>query len=368
MARAKGEDRGLFERPADSGIWWIRYHDATGRERREKVGSKSAARARYIQRKDESRRGLMVAREEGGHLLVHDLLERYLPEVLMRWRRKSEPKRYAVMWSQTLGGMPADALRAAHIQAWRVRYLEDHAPSSCNRALGLLGRVYTLAVRDELVARNPVRSAGRMQEPPGRVRWLREDEEARLRAVMRPEDWRLVVLAMHTGMRQEEQFRLMRVHVHLGGGVAMVPRAKSQAPRVVALNSVARGILAEVLEEHDLPWVFPGSLRRGPLDAHNWTARVWRPALANAGIEDLRWHDLRHTFASRLAAAGVPTRTIQGLLGHSSPAMTARYAHLAPEDLRAAVQVLEEGTGTETGTRKIFNADQGPVEKEETPP
>lgn len=367
MARADGKDRGLFERPPGSGIWWIRYHDATGRERREKVGSKSAARARYIQRKDEGRRGLMVAREEGGQLLVHDLLERYLPEVLMRWRRKSEPKRYAVMWSQTLGGMPADALRASHLQAWAMDYLQDHAPASAHKALAILGRVYTLATRDELVARNPVRSAGRVPLPPGRVRWLSEDEEARLRAVMSPRDWRLVTLAMHTGMRQEEQFRLLRVHVHLSRGVAMVPRAKSRKSRVVALNSVARAILGLAMSEHDLPWVFPGPRRRGPLDAHNWTARVWRPALAQAGIEDLRWHDLRHTFASRLASAGIRTRTIQDLLGHSSPAMASKYAHLAPDDLREAVTVLEEGTGTGTGTRKKFTTEPTPGESEEPP-
>jgi hypothetical protein len=170
MARAKGEDRGLFQRPAGSGIWWIRYHDATGHERRERVGSKSDARARYIQRKDEGRRGL-VTEPAGQRLLVHDLMERYLPEVLMRWRRKSEPQRYAVLWSETFGGIPADALRAAHIQAWAVGYLQDHAPASCHKALALLGRVYTLAVRDDLVARNPVRSAGRVPLPPCRTSW-----------------------------------------------------------------------------------------------------------------------------------------------------------------------------------------------------
>ncbi len=152
----------------------------------------------------------------------------------------------------------------------------------------------------------------------------------------------------------------MRDHVHLDRGVAMVPRAKSQRARVVALNSVAQGILREAMAEHDLPWVFTGPRRRGPLDAHDWTAKVWRPALAQAGIEDLTWHDLRHTFASRLAAKGVPTRTLQDLLGHNSPAMTARYAHLAPEDLRAAVKALEEGTGTETGTREKFNGEPAP--------
>ena len=366
MAREGGKDRGLFERPAGSGVWWIRYHDALGRERREKAGTKSQARALYIQRKDEGRRGL-VSEPEGRRLLIHDLLERYLPEVLLRWRRKSDPRRYAVYWSEHLGGMPADALRPSHIQAWRAQYLQDHSASSANRALGLLGRVFTLAVRDELVARNPVRMAGPAKEPPGRVRWLSEDEAERLRALLAPRDWRMVLLAMHTGMRQAEQFGLLRKHVHLDREVAMVPRSKAGGSRVIALNSVARGILEEAMGEHDLPWVFPGQRGLGPLDAHNWTCRVWRPALRAAGIEDLRWHDLRHTFASRLASAGVPTRTLQELLGHHSPAMTARYAHLAPDHLRAAVGALEVPTGTGTGTREKFNGSEASGGEEKSP-
>ena len=173
---------------------------------------------------------------------------------------------------------------------------------------------------------------------------------------------------MHTGMRQSEQFGLLRIHVHLDRGVAMVPQAKSRRSRVVALNATAQAILSEVLAEHDLPWVFPGQLGRGPLDAHNWTSRVWCPALVEAGIEDLRWHDLRHTFASRLASAGVPTRTLQDLLGHHSPAMTSRYAHLAPENLRSAVGLLEDGTGTETGAREDSKRNRHRKAKKKNPP
>lgn len=81
--------------------------------------------------------------------------------------------------------------------------------------------------------------------------------------------------------------------------------------------------------------------------------RHFVPALEAAGIENFRWHDLRHTFASRLAMAGETIQTIAELLGHSSIQMAQRYAHLSPGHLRAAVQRLVPGkTGTTTGTKR----------------
>jgi site-specific recombinase XerD len=87
------------------------------------------------------------------------------------------------------------------------------------------------------------------------------------------------------------------------------------------------------------------------MDARNYIGRVFLPALKRAGIENFRWHDLRHTFASRLVMAGVDLRTVQELLGHKTQAMTLRYSHLSADHQRDAVQKLNRTpTGTTTGT------------------
>ena len=88
-----------------------------------------------------------------------------------------------------------------------------------------------------------------------------------------------------------------------------------------------------------------------PLDARNYMHRVFMPALKQAKIEGFRWHDLRHTFASRLVMAGVDLRTVQELLGHKTMAMTMRYSHLSPQHQLDAVKRLDaKPTGTTTGT------------------
>jgi Phage integrase family len=103
--------------------------------------------------------------------------------------------------------------------------------------------------------------------------------------------------------------------------------------------------------------VFPSETGATPLNSQNFINRVFRPALRAAKIRDFSWHDLRHTFASRLAMAGVDVRTIQELLGHRTLAMTLRYAHLSPAHKRAAVNHLMRPrlgapTGTATGTEE----------------
>jgi integrase len=141
-------------------------------------------------------------------------------------------------------------------------------------------------------------------------------------------------------MRRGELFQLTWLSVGLVADLITVhgATAKSGTTRHIPLNSEALAVLRDWREQTGLSagLVFTG--RSG--EAFNNVRRSWEGALVAAGIKRFRWHDLRHTFASKLVMAGVDLNTVRELLGHSDYKMTQRYAHLAPEHKAAAVERL----------------------------
>ena len=200
------------------------------------------------------------------------------------------------------------------------------------------------------IGSNPVRSVKMFTENNARVRFLSDEDEKKLRAVMTPDDWRLVAIALNTGLRQAEQFNLRWEHVNFDTGIITVPRAKNGEVRHVPMNDSVRSILRSLPSRMRSEWTFP--TRRGnPTQADTWVLRKFKPALERAGIENFHWHDLRHSFASRLVMCGLPLTTVKELMGHKTIAMTLRYSHLAPEHLMQAVQKLTD-TAVSTGTHE----------------
>ncbi len=153
-------------------------------------------------------------------------------------------------------------------------------------------------------------------------------------------DWIVAELLVLTGLRRGELLGLPREDVDLRRGILRVRSGKGDKQRHVPLSSRAAALLREHLASHTSPWVFPSRSGDSPMNADNWYHRVWRPALRRAGLRDLRIHDLRHTFCSRLVERGVPLETVARLAGHESLQTTRRYAHLSPDHLLEAVEQL----------------------------
>jgi len=114
------------------------------------------------------------------------------------------------------------------------------------------------------------------------------------------------------------------------------------------MNHTVRAIVNDAAAVARGPWVFPSRTGVTAQETRNYMHRVFMPALKNTGIENFCWHDLRHTFASRIVMAGVDLRTVQELMGHKSIEMTLRYAHLSPEHQLEAVQRLDRRQATDT--------------------
>lgn len=219
------------------------------------------------------------------------------------------------------------------------------SPKTINEHLGLLRKCLSDAREWERSAANPKIKVLRLQKP--KFDCLTKDEADRIIKAMHTVRWKaMATLALHTGLRRGELFGLRWQDIDLENAVLTVRQSivegiagppKNYRERTVPLDADAMMSLLSVPTTHEL--VFHRGDGR-PLTCSTAQNALYR-ACARASLRPIGWHTFRHTFASWLAAAGVPIPVIQGLLGHSTIMMTMRYTHTAPEAYRQAVHRIE---------------------------
>ena len=227
------------------------------------------------------------------------------------------------------------------LAAYKAQRRLKAKPATVNKELGLIRHAFNIAIREwEWCRDNPMRRVSLEKVRNERDRWLTPDEDTRLLTHSVPWLQDILVFALNTGMRRGEILGLEWRAVDLNRQVLVVMKSKNGEKRTVPLNSCLVGLLRHktATSEKD-SFVFTTSCGTR-IDARNLT-RAFYSALEKAEITNFRFHDLRHTFATRLAQAGVDLYKVQRLLGHKSPTMTQRYAHHSPESLREGVLVLE---------------------------
>jgi integrase len=211
---------------------------------------------------------------------------------------------------------------------------------AATRAVGLLGGIFSFAMKRKLVAENPVRGVKRFADQQ-RQRYLSEVELVRLnaameageRAGMNPKAVAVIKLLLVTGCRRREIENLRWSEVDLERGCLRLEDSKT-GPRRVVLGGPAIEILTSITRTPSSAYVFPGRELTKPFGG---VEMVWKTKLrAAAGLDGVRLHDLRHTFASLSVAAGHSLPMTGAMLGHRSTRTTAQYAHLADDPLREA--------------------------------
>ena len=368
--------RGIFERPKGSGLWWVCYHDATGRKRREKAGTEGMAKKLYQKRKTEALQGKKLPETiRRTQVLVSGLLDAAAEYIKSRYRGQrlgadKKDYRYAAL-KAAHGSTPAEAVTAQEIERALSRLSEDRKwkPASFNRHKAFLSLAWRLGVESGKVQSSPVRLVHRRREDNGRIRWLTADEELKLRAVIEanyPAELPAFELALHTGMRLSEQYGLQWDCLDLERHQITIPRSKHGGIRYIPLDETATSALLALRSRGNGsgPVMVTGEAGHGCLVGHALrTPKEWfTAACRKAGVEDFSWHCLRHTFASRLVMAGVGLRTVQELMGHKGIGMTCRYAHLSPDHQAEAVHRLDgwgRKAGNETDTKTDTSGFEG---------
>ena len=236
-----------------------------------------------------------------------------------------------------LGEKPLDRIAPAEIRRWFDAFSRT-APGNANRALDVLRQIMNFAVARDHIETNPTRGIERNRRPR-MTRFLSREEIARLHEVLDAEDGKgnrqhadIVRLLLLTGCRKNEILRLR--HSEVRDDMLVLEDSKT-GPRKVPLNARARRILARQPRGGGA-FVFPSP--RDPDRPRSDNLTFWFRVRREAGIEDVRLHDLRHTHASHAAMSGVPIPVVSRLLGHSSVRMTLRYAHLGDREIEEAAE------------------------------
>ena len=263
---------------------------------------------------------------------------------------------------------PITAINAWTVEKWRSEKIKKGAaPNTCNRDLATLKSALSRARKWGVIDSDPLAEVKQAKVDSTRVRYLTEAEEKRLRAALAARDaegraarqranaWRTerghdplvnlrpsdycdhvtpaVLLSLNTGLRRGELTALQWPDIDLDRAVLTVraAAAKSGTMRRIPLNAEAVAVLRQWQRQTGT---------EGRLFPFYDLKTAWNALLTKAKIQNFRWHDIRHSFASKLTMAGVDLNAVRELLGHTDLKMTLRYAHLAPSHLSDAVARL----------------------------
>ena len=226
------------------------------------------------------------------------------------------------------------------IERFRKSKLKDgRTKSTCNRYLQLLKRMFNVAIEEGYAEENPVVKVKLFSEKDNQIeRILTEAEETKLMETCSETLKPILIVALNTGMRRAEILNLKWNQIDLKARKIKVEKTKSGKVRFIPMNDALFIELKRLKSWNgQSSFVFFNPETEKPfLDMK----AGFKGACKRAGISNLRFHDLRHTFASRLVERGVDIETLKELLGHHSITITQRYIHSSDERKRAAVELL----------------------------
>lgn len=384
MARKAEHVAGVYERESGSGLWYVRYWQGKKKVRKSFGRDKAAAvayleKARMLQRTGEgivpttARKPVLTMAELRVHeearkgITLGELCDGLKAHIILRHQQnpakykdqKNPPARIDRI-KRAFGDRAAERIESHELQEWYCGL--KVSPATQNRYRGMISQIYTYGRRTGRIAVNPVRDTEKQEANRGVIRWLTKQEETRIRKVLQaavdacdPQHAVLRERALHrvaefdialgTGMRRSEQYNLTWDQVDLDQEVLVLNDTKNLNGRRVYLCKYAKEAfqrLAAMSLRRKCRRV--GELNLSPENAvfaKGDPKKWWAATTKEAKVRNLRWHDLRHTFCSRLTQRGANIKVIQELAGHRSVITTARYSHADDASKRRGVALMD---------------------------
>ncbi|MCM3869278.1 MAG: site-specific integrase [Pyrinomonadaceae bacterium] len=352
--RYKGRRLKRSDAEWDKGTWWIES-SLRGNYVHESIpGARTQAQA---ERAESKRREEIY---EGKYDPGKKLFSEFVDEIFLPWstankRSHREDEQRSVTLKGFFGEKHLRDIKPMMIEKFKRERLatptkhdtEDRpkprTPASVNRDLACLSKILSMAFDNELIDSNPMRRVRLLKENGSRERFITADEEVKLFAKLtgrRDHIRSVVTIALNTGMRRGEILDLQWEHVNFIARTIFIARSKTGKTRTIPMNDIVFEELKALKQDAGTrDFVFSVSKTGVNIDS---IKTGWRNACSAAGLVDLRFHDTRHTFATRLRANGVHEWDIRDLLGHTTTRMTSVYTHQTPANLRQAVTTLEQ--------------------------
>jgi integrase len=349
-------------------VYRVDWYDPEGRRHRKDFELKKDAdayRGKIDAAKKENRYHDVFDVKKETQVTFNDLADRYV-ENYQDQKCFAHLKRYLVNeYREVFGPRRLSEITYLDLETYRNQRKrtptwagKPRTDATVNREISILQHILHKGVEWGLLETSPFNKGSRLilKENNHRLRFLTETEIEALLKECPPYLGAIVETALNTGMRRGELLSLKWEQIR--NGQIYLTKTKSNKARQIPVNDRLAEVFREVRRGNQLksPYVFCDSKGRRFYEVR----RSFASARQRAGIDDFRFHDLRHTFASHLVMNGVSLKAVQELLGHADIKMTMRYAHLSQAHLREAVAVLNQiGNGhfLDTKTLKREKAD-----------
>jgi integrase len=340
----------VIKRQGKRGVSWVvDYLDPEGKRKRKFFPLKKDAEAylgKVVAAKREGRYHDVFDVKKGNHTTFNELADEYV-ENYRTQRCFPRLKYYLVrIYREAFGDRRLASITYLDLQTFRnqrkatpLRSGKPRTDATVNREMTTLKHILNKGVEWGMLEHNPFTKGSRLilKENNHRLRFLTDAEVEALLKACPPHLKTIVEVALLTGMRRGELLGLKWDQIR--NGFIYLTETKSGKARQIPVSDRLAQVFKELRQKNQLksPHVFCDSLGRRFYEVK----RSFASACRRAGLEDFRFHDLRHTFASHLVMKGIGLKAVQELLGHADLKMTMRYAHLSQAHLKEAVAVLD---------------------------
>jgi len=338
---------GLYRRP-DAKDWWMSFA-YNGKLYRRSTGTSDRKIAERILRKVQTQivENKWFDMDLSSRHTFDELMERYLQEVVCH-KKLSTQETNKIQIAHLIcffGNLTLDKVTPELVSDYRTERLKAGVKlRTIGYELIVLSHAFNVALREwKWVRENPMVSVKIYRKENHIERWLTQEEEESLLSLCN--DWLkvLVVFALSTGMRMAEILNLKWQYVDMRRKTVTILESKNGQIRVLPLNQNAMCVLQRINREGKIANIEEYVFTKDglPISKHQ-LQYYFGEAVKKAGIAHLRFHDLRHTFATRLVQSGIDLYKVSKLLGHMNIKTTQRYSHHYPESLRNGVEILDK--------------------------